>query len=416
MKTLNVWWDDQLVGVLSQDVGKLLGFKYDNSWLENKNSNALSISLPKRKKEFSTNECKPFFAGLLPEQRQKSILARNLRVSVHNDFSFLEKLGEDVAGILQILPPNKSPTAVIKEIQTKPLTTEELTTKIDDLPKRPLLFGDSELRVSLAGAQSKVPVILVENKIGLPIGGQPTTHILKPSMNEYPSSTENEAFVMRLAKSIGLDVADVEPMSVKGRKFLLVTRYDRIADNNSITKRLHQEDFCQALGIAPEHKYDKRKKPDLLKCFTLLRNKSITPAIDIEKFLKAVIFNVVVGNADAHGKNFSLLYNNNGPYLAPLYDLLSTVIYPELTQNFAMNIGRCKTLEELQQRGWERFATNIELGLPYLRDHLFEVCNSIESKLNEVSRNLNRPELDKDTISFLESTIKKRANLCMKTI
>ena len=317
---------------------------------------------PNEKKNLAQTNVSHFFAGLLPEQRQKSILARNLRVSVHNDFSFLEKLGEDVAGILQILPPNKTPAAVIKEIQTKPLTTEELTTKIDDLPKRPLLFGDSELRVSLAGAQSKVPVILVENKIGLPIGGQPTTHILKPSMNEYPSSTENEAFVMRLAKSIGLDVADVEPMSVKGRKFLLVTRYDRVADNNSITKRLHQEDFCQALGIAPEHKYDKRKKPDLLKCFTLLRNKSITPAIDIEKFLKAVIFNVVVGNADAHGKNFSLLYNNNGPYLAPLYDLLSTVIYPELTQNFAMNIGRCKTLEELQQRGWERFATNIELG------------------------------------------------------
>ena len=416
MKSLNVWWANQLIGTLTQDVDKLLGFKYDNSWLENKNSNALSISLPKWKKEFSTNECRPFFAGLLPEQRQKSILARNLRVSVHNDFTFLEMLGEDVAGILQILPPNKTPPRDLKDLQTKPLTTEELITKIDDLPKRPLLFGDSELRVSLAGAQSKFPVILVENKIGVPISDQPTTHILKPSMNEYPSSTENEAFVMRLAKSIGLDVADVEPMSVKGRKFLLVKRYDRVTNNDSITERLHQEDFCQALGIAPEHKYDNRKKPDLLKCFKLLRNKSITPALDIEKFLKAIIFNVVVGNADAHGKNFSLLYSNSGPYLAPLYDLLSTVIYPELTQNFAMNIGRCKTLEELQQRGWERFATNIELGLPYLKEHLIEVCNSIESKLNEVSRSLNKPELEKDTVSFLESTIRKRANQCKKTI
>ena len=415
MKTLNVWWENKLVGVLSQDVGKLLSFRYDNNWLQNKNSAPLSISLPKQEREFSTNKCRPFFAGLLPEQRQKSILARNFRISVNNDFAFLEKLGEDVAGILQILPPNKLPNKVVEKVQVTPLTSNELAEKIVDLPKRPLLADDSKLRMSLAGAQSKFPVVMIENEIGLPIGGQPSTHILKPSTNEYPDSTENEAFVMRLAKIIGLDVADVEPKSVKEHKFLLVKRYDRVIDNTLI-RRLHQEDFCQALGIAPEHKYDDRKKPDLLKCFTLLREKSITPAADTEKFLNAVIFNVVVGNADAHGKNFSLLYKKNGTCLAPLYDLLSTVIYPELTTNFAMNIGRGKNLEELQPKNWERLANNTELGITYIKEHLIEICNSILSRIEDVSIDLKRAELNDDSIQKLELTIRNRATQCIKTI
>ncbi len=392
----------------------MLSFKYDNTWLQSEYTTALSISLPKREKEFSTNKCKPFFAGLLPEQRQKSIIVRNFRISINNDFAFLEKLGEDVAGILQILPPNKTPTKVTKGLQTSPLTPELLAKKLDELPKHPLLADDSELRMSLAGAQSKVPVILVNNEIGLPLNGQPSTHILKPCISEYPESTENEAFVMRLAKSIGLDVADVEPKSVNGHKFLLVKRYDRIVDNSNV-KRLHQEDFCQAMGIAPEHKYDKRKKPDLLKCFTLLRNESIAPATDTEKFLQAIIFNVIVGNADAHGKNFSLLYNKNGPFLAPLYDLLSTTIYPELTPNFAMNIGRGRTLEELRPKNWERLASNVELSMTYIKNPLNEVCNSVLSKLNEVSFELTKPSLNNDAILNLESTIKYRAIQCLKT-
>ena len=182
-------------------------------------------------------------------------------------------------------------------------------------------------------------------------------------MKEYPASTENEALVMLLAKSIELDVADVEPMSVLGRTFLLVNRYDRIISKNSIAKRLHQEDFCQALGIAPENKYASEGGPGFSNCFKLIRNQSITPVSDIKKFLDAIIFNVIVGNADAHGKNFSLLYGKKGPYLAPLYDLLSTAAYPQLTSNFAMRIGKRRTLNELDKRGWNRLAESNEIEL-----------------------------------------------------
>ena len=177
MRTLNVWWGNKKIGTLSQDAGRLLDFEYNSTWFKNNNSSILSISLPMRGKNFETKECRPFFAGLLPEHNQRSIIARNLGVSNNNDFSLLEKLGEDVAGILQILPPNLKPSEISNKSQTKYLTLEELAKKIDELPIKPLLSGDSELRVSLAGAQSKVPVVLIDGKIGLPIGGQPTTHI-----------------------------------------------------------------------------------------------------------------------------------------------------------------------------------------------------------------------------------------------
>ena len=412
MRILNVWWDNKKVGTLSQDAGRLLDFKYDSSWLKNKNLSALSVSLPKREKRFNTKECRPFFAGLLPEQNQRSIIARNLGVSKNNDFSLLEKLGEDVAGILQILPPNLKPSEISKKTQTKYLTSEELAKKIDDLPIQPLLSGDSELRVSLAGAQSKVPVVLIDGKVGLPIGGQPTTHILKPAMNEYPASTENEAFVMLLAKSVKLDVAIVEPMSVLGRTFLLVKRYDRIISENSIVKRLHQEDFCQALGITPENKYASEGGPGLTDCFKLIRNQSITPIADIKKFLDAVIFNLIVGNADAHGKNFSLLYGVKGPYLAPLYDLLSTVAYPNLTSNFAMRIGKRRTLDEIDIRVWNRVAKSIEIDLSYLINRVIELCDSILSRLDKVSIELQGDGFDNIAISNFESIIRNRANLC----
>ena len=416
MRTLNIWWDNKKVGTLSQDAGRLLDFKYSSAWLKNDDLNALSVSLPKRERRFNTKECRPFFAGLLPEQNQRSIIARNLGVSKNNDFSLLEKLGEDVAGILQILPPNLKPSEISNKSQTKYLTTEELAKKIDDLPIQPLLSGDSELRVSLAGAQSKVPVVLIDGKIGLPIGGQPTTHILKPAMSEYPASTENEAFVMLLARSVKLDVADVEPMSVLGRTFLLVKRYDRIICKNSIVKRLHQEDFCQALGITPENKYASEGGPGLSDCFKLIRNQSITPVADIKKFLDAVIFNLIVGNADAHGKNFSLLYGERGPCLAPLYDLLSTAAYPKLTSNFAMRIGKRRTLDEIDKRSWNRLAKSNEIEFTYIKDRVIELCDSILSQLKKVSKELQRNEFDNIAISNFESIIENRSNLCKKTV
>lgn len=283
---------------------------------------------------------------------------------------------------------------------------------LDALPLRPLLAGEAGLRLSLAGAQSKVPVVLVNGAIALPAPGQPTTHILKPPIARFAATTENEAFAMRLAAAVGLEVAAVEPRLVRDRPFLLVQRYDRIRDDGGRVHRIHQEDFCQALGVPPELKYASEGGPTLRDCFALVRSQSIRPAVDVMKLLDAAIFNVITGNADAHGKNFSLLYEREGPRLAPLYDLLATVAYPELSAKFAMRIGRRATLEALDAKGWTAFAADAGLGSPMIRRRGLELCEKVRSGARDIADGLMISGLDQTALSRFAAMVVDRAERC----
>jgi serine/threonine-protein kinase HipA len=328
-RVLNVWWGGQIVGQLTQNRHGELGFLYGADWLADDHAPALSASLPKRVGAFSRRECRPFFGGLLPEEGQREAAAHALGVSERNDFALLDRLGGDVAGALQLLPPGETPPPASHH-QPSPLDEAGLIGVLDALPLRPLLAGEEGLRLSLAGAQSKVPVVLTGGAIALPASGQPTTHILKPPIARFAATTENEAFVMRLAAAVGLAVATVDPRIVRDRTFLLVQRYDRLVLGNGDVRRIHQEDFCQALGVPPEIKYAGEGGPSFKDCFELLRRLAARPATDVLKLLDAAVFNLIAGNADAHGKNFSILYDERGPRLAPLYDLMATMAYPEL--------------------------------------------------------------------------------------
>ncbi|MGE3832139.1 MAG: type II toxin-antitoxin system HipA family toxin, partial [Parvibaculaceae bacterium] len=343
-RTLDVWWDARRVGQLTQDRHGELGFAYVPEWLADDDAPPLSASLPKRTEPFSRRECRPFFGGLLPEEGQREAAAQALGVSRANDFALLDRLGGDVAGALQLLPPGEAPPAHARDPRPAPLDEDGLLRVLDALPVRPLLAGEEGLRLSLAGAQSKVPVVLIGGAVALPAPGQPTTHILKPPISRFEATTENEAFAMLLAAAIGLEVAPAEPRVVRDRTFLLVQRYDRAIRDDGLVHRIHQEDFCQALGVPPETKYASEGGPTFKDCFELLRRVAARPAVDVLKLLDAVIFNVIAGNADAHGKNFSILYGDDGPRLAPLYDLLATIAYPDLSQKFAMKIGKRATL------------------------------------------------------------------------
>ena len=199
VRTLDIWWDGRLVGQLTQDRHRELGFAYAPEWLDDALALPLSASLPKRAEPFSRCECRPFFGGLLPEEGQRDAAAQALGVSRSNDFALLDRLGGDVAGALQLLPPGETPTAPALDHGPTPLDDAGLIRVLDTLPFRPLLAGEAGLRLSLAGAQSKVPVVLVDGAVALPAPGQPTTHILKPPISRFKATTENEAFVMRLA-------------------------------------------------------------------------------------------------------------------------------------------------------------------------------------------------------------------------
>ena len=416
VRALDVWWDGRLVGQLTQNQHGELGFAYSPGWLQNDDAPPLSASLPKRVEPFSRRECRPFFGGLLPEESQRDAAAQALGVSRGNDFALLDRLGGDVAGALQLLPPGETPAAPDLDQRPIPLDDAGLIRVLDALPVRPLLAGEEGLRLSLAGAQSKVPVVLVDGAVALPAPGQPTTHILKPPMSRFSVTTENEAFVMRLAAAAGLDVAPVEPRIVRDRPFLLVQRYDRFLGEDGVVRRIHQEDFCQALGVPPETKYASEGGPTFKDCFELLRRVATRPAVDVLKLLDAVIFNLIVGNADAHGKNFSILYDREGPGLAPLYDLLATVAYPELSPKLAMRIGKRATLGEMDAKGWIAFAADAGMGVPLIRRRVSELSQTIMARANEVAAELMRLGLDETALSRFAAMAADRAARCAVTI
>ena len=221
---------------------------------------------------------------------------------------------------------------------------------------------------------------------------------------------------MRLAAAIGLDVAPVEPRVVRDRTFLLVQRYDRAIGEDGNLVRIHQEDFCQALGVPSETKYASEGGPTFKDCFGLLRRVATRPAVDVLKLLDAVIFNVIVGNADAHGKNFSILYENEGPRLAPLYDLLATFAYPELSPKFAMRIGKRATLAELDAKGWAAFVADAGIGLPLIRRRVGEVSESVKAHAPDVAGLSMRPGLNEAALSRFAELVRDRAERCALTV
>ncbi len=414
-RTLLVWWDTAVVGNLHVNQHGEMRFVYADEWLSASSRPAISLSLPKRPEPFKQRECRPFFAGLLPEASQRDAIAGALGISKRNDFAFLEALGGDVAGALSLWPEGETPPEPDPAGPPRPLTDDELLQLLDTLPTRPLLVGREGLRLSLAGAQAKLPIVLVEGRVALPAPGQPTTHILKPPIPRFPGTTENEALVMSLAAAVGLNVAPAEARTVSGRPYLLVTRYDRQVDQSGRTHRLHQEDFCQALGIPPDRKYASEGGPTFKSSFELLRKAASLPAVAVLAFLDAAIFNLIVGNADAHGKNFSLLYQPRLVRFAPLYDLLSTVAYPELSPTLAMKIAKRGTVEEIGLETWTEFAEDVGLAARLIRRRVKELTDAVLAVVSDVARRPALTSLDGDALATDASLIVSRAERVAKT-
>lgn len=373
---LSVWWDGRISGCLYLGPDGETLFAYDTAWLSDSKAPALSVSLPKQVEPFKRSAAQAFFGGILPEEGQRTAIARALGVSADNEFRLLEYLGGEVAGALTLLPEGEAPP-LPSDAPPKLLNDDALVQLLDHLPLRPMLAGEHGLRLSLAGAQSKLPVLLVDGQIALPAPGQPTSHILKPPISRFEGTTENEFFCMSLARAVGLQVAAIEMRFVADRSFLLVTRYDRAAGPEGNLTRLHQEDFAQALGIPSHRKYASEGGPIFPDCFALLRRAATRPAREILKLLDAAIFNLIIGNADAHAKNFSLLHSGGAITLAPLYDLLSTIAYPDLHAKLAMKIGGKAVLEDIEPRHWERFAAGAQLGAPFVRARVGQLCNAV---------------------------------------
>lgn len=286
----------------------------------------LSLSLPVGNRRYPQGIVRPFLDGLLPEGESRKSIARDVGVRPNDTYGLIRELGRDCAGAVVIQPAEDSPPPRPTTATAKRLGPEEIDALVRDLRSAPLGAG-GRVRISLAGIQEKLVLTrMPDGSWGRPVDGTPSTHILKPEIAAYPQTVENEAFCMRVAKQLGLDVAAVETTEIAGRKLIVVERYDRVVSADGSVERIHQEDFCQATGIAPEAKYEEDGGPSLQRIAGILQ--SVAALDSLEKLLQAVTLNVLLGNGDAHGKNLSLLHHASGALaLTPLYDLMCTLYY-----------------------------------------------------------------------------------------
>lgn len=369
---LSVWWDRRVAGELAIDKGGAMHFAYAPGWLADPAAPPLSQALPRREEPYPDAACKAVFGGLLPEEGQRTAVAAALGVSPDNPFRLLQALGGDVAGALAFLPEGEEPPLPDLAHPAQALDDTALAALLERLPRVPMLAGEGGARLSLAGAQGKLPVVLVDGRIAVPRPGEPSTHLIKPEPARFPGLAANEAFCLALARAVGLDAAHGEWREVEGRPFLLVERYDRIAGQGVAgqggTTRLHQEDFAQALCVPSNRKYAAEGGPTFRDSFALLRRAATRPARAVLKLADAALFNLIVGNADAHAKNFSLLRRETGEVvLAPFYDLVATRAWPELSPRLAMRLGGAARLEDVEAETFTRFAQDAGLTAPFVR-------------------------------------------------
>ncbi len=412
-KTLDVYLHDELIGHLIQDEAGQTVFEYAQAWLERPGAAALSVSLSLRKERFNQNECRGFFAGILPDESKREIIARNLGISARNDFAMLERIGGECAGAVTFIPAGQALPA--RDYHYRTISPKQLADVFKELPKRPLLAGEEGMRLSLAGAQDKIAVRIKGDELSLPLGGAPSTHILKPSIERFAGVVFNESFTMQLAAAAGLPAAKVEVRVAGEIEYLSVERYDRThIKSGTATRldRLHQEDFCQALNIVPETKYQKEGGPSLKRCFELVREVSSAPVVDLTRLLDFVIYNFLVGNNDAHGKNFSLLYHQAGTAnqeirLAPLYDAISTRYYPELSNEMAMKIGDEYKPDRVTPRDFEKLAEQAGLAGPLVRRRVPELAQAVLDATVKV-------KIDQQVARKVAGLIRKRCETTLK--
>ncbi|MGH9303760.1 MAG: HipA domain-containing protein [Acidimicrobiales bacterium] len=286
----------------------------------------LTLSLPVAARTYPQGMVRSFLDGLLPEGDARRAIARGVGESSNDTFGLIRALGRDCAGAVVIQPADDPPPASPTTATAEPLSTDEIESLVRELRSAPLGAG-GRVRISLAGVQEKLVLTrMPDGRWGRPIDGTPSTHILKPEVAAYPMTVENEAFCMRVAKHLGLPVAEVETTEIAGRKLIVVERYDRDVAADGTVRRIHQEDFCQAMGIPPETKYEEDGGPSLSRIAGILATAASPDSL--ERLLGAVVLNSLLGNGDAHAKNFSLLHERAGALrLSPLYDLLSTLHY-----------------------------------------------------------------------------------------
>ncbi|MBA2238416.1 MAG: type II toxin-antitoxin system HipA family toxin, partial [Lysobacter sp.] len=347
------------------------GFAYSPGYLASAAPVSLSVGLPLRAEPYAGALVRNWFCNLLPEGAVRETVEGRLRIPGRDDFALLAAIGGECAGAVSIGRRDRSgepDTGEETDLQTL------LYLQGDDAGEGAWASLGTPHRLSLAGAQDKIAVIAEDDgRLRLPAREEFSTHILKPDSRRFRGLRDLEALGLALARAIGMDACSADLVEVAGRKALLVERFDRAPAEDGTIARLHQEDFCQALGYPAEMKYESQGGPKLSLIADLIRRRLALGPAALEGFLDWVVFNAIIGNADAHGKNLSMLCGRDGRRkLAPAYDLVPTIAIPEslIERSPALRIGNASRIDAIAADDWREFAAQAGYAPRYVLDRV----------------------------------------------
>jgi serine/threonine-protein kinase HipA len=401
-----------------------VSFEYDPLWRDDGNSFPLSLSMPVAMGNHDHSRVDPFLWGLLPDNDQ--VLRRwasRYHVSARNSFRLIERVGEDCAGAVQFMRPER-----LDSVLTEPAPHEVTWLAEQDLTERlRTLRADHSIwrmatdagQFCLAGAQPKTALISDGKRWGIPYGRTPTTHILKPPTGEWDGHVENEHFCLTLARACGLVVPSSRVLWFSDEVAIVIERFDRLKVSGGWL-RVHQEDFCQAHGVHPAIKYESQHGPGIRQIVELLRQRSSAAVEDIDSFLDAIIFNWLIAGTDGHAKNFALLLGRNGAVrLAPFYDLASVLPYRSVyvkKAKLAMKVGGEYRLANITLRNWRKMAAEIRTDEDRLISRIRSMTSEFPELVAQVHQQISAQGLTHPLISQLAEALVKRAQVCRKLL
>ena len=421
---LYVFCGERVMGRVVRDPRRnKLVFRYEQAWQSDPGSFPLSLSMPLTAGEHPHDVIESFLWGLLPDN--EGVLRRwgtKFQVSSKNAFALLSHVGEDCAGGIQFVRSEKLEnwTANPPIGKVDWLNSEEVNERIalilrDHAATR---SGSDSGQFSLAGAQPKIALFrdAERGRWGIPSGSMPTTHILKPATGAFDGLVENEHFCLRLAKECGFSTASSMVEYFGESPVIVVERYDRLRRDGDVV-RIHQEDFCQALGRAPLQKYQNEGGPSASEVLSLIRQYSSNHAEDEQRFIDALILGWLIGATDAHAKNFSVLIAAGAQVrLAPLYDISSALPYPKQVDlrraNLAMKIGGTYRLREIGRKNWEKFAAENKISPIILHDRIGHLMNVMPHMCRIVKDTLVKQGIIHPVIELLVQSISERVSKC----
>lgn len=371
----------EIIGANQSDAS----FLYAESYLADKASRPISISLPLQNSPYSPQETKDFFEGLLPEGFTRRSVANWMQVSENDYLSILAGLGKECMGALQIYEDGEK----VDKAKYQELSLEEVHELArEGATKTAEIVTASHL--SLTGASGKVGLYYdkKKDKWYLPLGSAASSHIVKQSHVRYKAIVANEQLSLRTAEKLGIEIPEsfiIKLGSFADEDVLFATkRYDRYdLEGEKRLGRLHQEDFSQILSIPSEEKYEMPGQHYMADMFSVLRKNSERPIEDVQKMWDIITYHFLIGNTDGHIKNFSMLYSPDlkTKQLAPAYDIVSTVIYSGIRKNMSFSIGGEYAFEKIKRINFEKAANEIGLGKSMLMKRFDNMVDHFEQAL-----------------------------------